>query len=221
MTIAFVRGVNLLASSSGDRTQSPLDSTAPSPFWQIIKWHKILNYWSLVRIALKLIMQLTHRPQRYVDWLSSSHHHHGLIAVKERFNNYDLKYKLMSVLCSSDNYQNWNIYYVVYIDCALPINAWEAYSFLKFCCTWLLHCQLSWAFVYLIPFINQSLKCREESLICSNCHQDVFQRINLMSHYPTEEFSQAFNERDVALRRTKWCSNVSFLQFNQLEYCFF
>lgn len=56
-------------------------------------------------------------------------------------------------------------------------------------------------FVYLIPLINQSLKCREESLISSNCHQDVFQRIDLMSNHPTEELSQIFNKRDVALRR--------------------
>ena len=54
---------------------------------------------------------------------------------------------------------------------------------------------------YLIAFINQSLKCTEESLISSNCDQDVFKRVNLMSHNPTEEFGQTSYERRVALRR--------------------
>lgn len=72
----------------------------------------------------------------------------------------------------------------------------------------LLHCS---AFVlnrcvYLISFINQRLKCREESLISSNGYQDVFQRINLTSSYPTEELSQTFNKRDVALWRQKCCN---------------
>lgn len=39
MTIAFVRAVNLLASSSAERTQSPLDWTAPaSPFFNKINY---------------------------------------------------------------------------------------------------------------------------------------------------------------------------------------
>lgn len=50
-------------------------------------------------------MQITHWPQRYVHWLSSRHHHHGLIAVKERFNNYDLKHTFLSVIfCLTDLY---------------------------------------------------------------------------------------------------------------------
>lgn len=60
--------------------------------------------------------------------------------------------------------------------------------------------------VYLISFINQCLKCREESLIGSNGDQDVFQRINLTSYYPAEELSQTFNKRDVALRRQNCCN---------------
>lgn len=56
-----------------------------------------------------MTMQLTHWPQRYVHWLSSCHHHHGLIAVKEGFNNYDLKHTFLSVLCLADNH-----FYVVY-----------------------------------------------------------------------------------------------------------
>lgn len=67
--------------------------------------------------------------------------------------------------------------------------------------------------VYLISFINQRLKCREESLISSNGHQDVFQRINLMPNYPTEELCQTFNKRDVALRRQK-CFNMCYLSIN-------
>lgn len=68
----------------------------------------------------------------------------------------------------------------------------------------LLHCAfLSNRCVNLVSFINQRLKCREESLISPNGHQDVFQRINLMPNDPTEELSQTFNERDVALRRQK------------------
>lgn len=50
-----------------------------------------------------MTMQLTHWPQRYVHWLSSCHHHHGLIAVKEGFNNYNLKHTFLSVLCLADN----------------------------------------------------------------------------------------------------------------------
>lgn len=57
--------------------------------------------------------------------------------------------------------------------------------------------------VYLIAFTNQSLKCREKSLISSNCDQDLIKRINLMSYNSTEVFSQVFNERNVALRREK------------------
>lgn len=45
-------------------------------------------------------MQLTHWPQRNVHWLSSGHHHHGLIAVKEGLNNDDLKHTFLSVLLS-------------------------------------------------------------------------------------------------------------------------
>lgn len=48
--------------------------------------------------------QLTYWPQRYVHWLSPCHHHHGLIAVKEGFNNYDLKNTFLSdLLCLADN----------------------------------------------------------------------------------------------------------------------
>lgn len=49
-------------------------------------------------IAQKMTMQLTHWSQRYVYWLSSGHHHHGLIAIKEGLNNYDLKHTFPSVL---------------------------------------------------------------------------------------------------------------------------
>lgn len=86
---------------------------------------------------------------------------------------------------------------------------------------WLIHLHCN-AFVlsrcvYLISFINQRLKCREESMISANCHQDVFQRINLMSNYPTEELSQTFNERDVALRRQKMLLYVLFKHWCVLE----
>lgn len=43
-------------------------------------------------------MQITHWPQGYVHWLSSSHLYHWLVAVKEWFNNYDLKDTFWSVL---------------------------------------------------------------------------------------------------------------------------
>lgn len=56
------------------------------------------------------------------------------------------------------------------------------------------------SFSYLVPFINQSLKCTEERLVRSDCDQDVLESVNLMSHNPTEEFSQRLHERRVALR---------------------
>lgn len=56
---------------------------------------------------------------------------------------------------------------------------------------------------YLVVFINQSLECTEDSMISSDCDQDVFKRINLMFHDPAEEFSQVFHERKMALNREK------------------
>lgn len=53
MTMAFVRGLNLLASSSGERTQSALDSTAPSPFFYITHTHQILN----ISFGIKTLLQ--------------------------------------------------------------------------------------------------------------------------------------------------------------------
>lgn len=83
----------------------------------------------------------------------------------------------------------------------------------------LLHCSafLLNRCVNLISFINHRLKCREESLISSNGHQDVFQRINVMPNDPTEELSQTFNERDVALRRQKRC-NMCYLSIIVFQY---
>lgn len=58
--------------------------------------------------------------------------------------------------------------------------------------------------MYLVTFVDQRLKRTEKSLICSDCDQDVFKRVNFMSHNPTEEFSQTFHKRGVAL-----CSEIS------------
>lgn len=46
ITIAFVRGENLLASSSAERTQSPLDRTAPPSFLNLTKKIKVDVYFT-------------------------------------------------------------------------------------------------------------------------------------------------------------------------------
>jgi len=82
---------------------------------------------------------------------------------------------------------------IIYINC-------DVFTLSKYLCFLILN-WLDCRFLYLIPFVNQSLKCTEERLISSDCHQDVLKRINLMSHNPAEELGKTFDKTGMALGR--------------------
>lgn len=84
-------------------------------------------------------------------------------------------------------------------------------------CFWRHYLSLYW-FLYLIPFINQTLESTEEGLISTNGHQDIFERVDVLSHNPTKEFSQTFNKRGVTLRKEYSKKAIHYLLCNYFNF---
>lgn len=88
--MAFVLEVNLLASSSGSRNQSPL-VTSPAPFPAFCKLTRAVNHFYALQNHQISTEGETYAAQRYQDGLGPGHSDHGHVAVEEWLDDDDLQ----------------------------------------------------------------------------------------------------------------------------------